>query len=116
MMDNKISTAQLATSDMLAFMYDEIDAIKKGKSVVDNTNSSDVLNPCSSAMPTRTSDQLYGTSPGYFVGQMPPPLLVQTGLDRPVKQPVRPIRSVRQLVRPVPWWLFPLRLHRLHQF
>ena len=58
MMDNKISTAQLATSDMLAFMYDEIDAIKKGKSVVDNTNSSDVLNPCSSAMPTRTSDSV----------------------------------------------------------
>jgi hypothetical protein len=67
-------------------------------------------------MPTRTLDQLYGTAPGYFVGQTPPPLLVQTGLDRPVRQPVRPIRSVRQLVSPVPWWLFPLRLHCLHQF
>ena len=48
-MDKKISAAQLAAGNMLASMSDEIDALKKGKSVVDNAYSLDVLNPSSSS-------------------------------------------------------------------
>ena len=72
-MDKKISAAQLAAGNMLASMSDEIDALKKGKSVVDNAYSLDVLNPSSSATPMSSSEQIYGMPPGYFAGQTPPP-------------------------------------------
>jgi len=101
-MDKKISAAQLAAGNMLASMSDEIDALKKGKSVVDNAYSLDVLNPSSSATPMSSSEPIYGMLPGYFAGQTPPPSLVQT-------EPVRP-------VRPALWCLVRLHLHRSHRF
>ena len=98
-MDKKISAAQLAAGNMLASMSDEIDALKKGKSVVDNAYSLDVLNPSSSATPMSSSEQIYGMPPGYFAGQTPPPSSVQT-----------------EPVRPALWCLVRLHLHRSHRF
>ena len=98
-MDKKISAAQLAAGNMLASMSDEIDALKKGKSVVDNAYSLDVLNPSSSATPMSSSEPIYGMPPGYFAGQMPPPSSVQT-----------------KPVRPALWCLVRLHLHRSHRF
>ena len=84
MMDKKISVAQLAAGDMLALMSDEIDAFKKNKNILDNSYTLDVLNHNSSDTPALISDTFLGMPPGYFVGQTPPPSLVQTGLVRPV--------------------------------
>jgi len=98
-MDKKISAAQLAAGNMLASMSDEIDALKKSKSVVDNAYSLDVLNPSSSVTPMSSSEQIYGMPPGYFAGQTPPPSSVQT-----------------EPVRPALWCLVRLHLHRSHRF
>ena len=65
-------------------MSDEIDALKKNKSVVGNSYTLDVLNHISSATPTPASDTHLGMLPGYFVGQTPPPSMLYIAPVGPV--------------------------------
>ena len=70
MVDSKISAAQVAAGESFAGLNDQIEALKKGKGVEDDT----YIPEANSAGTSATQDQL--KPPNSFPGQTPPPSLV----------------------------------------
>ena len=85
MVDSKISAAQVAAGESFDWLNDQIEALKKGKSVDDGTyipeaNSVDI---------STTQDQFFGMPPNSFPGQTPLPSTVHA-------PPVPPVSSTGQ--------------------
>jgi len=89
-MDKKIADIYKAINDL----KDQIDIMKKGKSVDDNC-AFQTAN--SSATPASVQEPLYSMPMNYSAGQTSPLQLVQPNAAGPVRPIHRPIRPVR-------WW------------
>ena len=80
MVDSKISAAQVAAGESFAGLNDQIEALKKGKSVEDGT----YIPEANSAGASITQDQFYGMPPNSFPGQTPMPSTVHAPSVQPV--------------------------------
>jgi len=92
MVDSKISAAQVAAGESFAGFNDQIEALKKGKSIEDGT----YIPEANSAGTSATQDQFFGMQPNSFPGQTPlpstvhappvPPVISSTGQTGPIGQ------------------------------
>jgi len=80
MVDSKISAAQVAAGESFAGLNDQIEALKKGKSVEDGT----YIPEANSAGTSATQDQFFGMPPNSFPGQTPLPSTVHAPSVPPV--------------------------------
>jgi len=80
MVDSKISAAQVAAGESFAGLNDQVEALKKGKSVKDGT----YVLEANSAGASVTQDRFYGMPPNSFPGQTPMPSTVHAPSVQPV--------------------------------
>ena len=80
-MDQKIANIYKPTNDLLGDLKGQVDIMKKGKSIDDN---SAFQTPSLSATPAYSHQPQYGMPIDYFAGQTSPPSSVHTGPIKPV--------------------------------
>ena len=80
MVDSKISAAQVVAGESFVGLNDQIEALKKGKSVEDGT----YIPEANSAGASVTQEQFYGMPPNSFPGQTPMPSTVHAPSVQPV--------------------------------